>query len=52
MAALRAGPVAAGDVAAVAGWPYEPRRAERVARGLVEDGLGATGPDGASRRLP
>jgi A/G-specific adenine glycosylase len=36
---LRRGPVALGDVAAVAGWPLEPARAARVAATLVADGL-------------
>jgi A/G-specific adenine glycosylase len=37
--ALRHGPVARADVAAAAGWPGEPERAQRVAVGLVADGL-------------
>jgi len=37
--ALRRGPVAAGDVATVMGWPGDPDRAERVAATLVADGL-------------
>jgi len=39
VAALRAGPVAAGAVAGAAGWPDDPARAERVAAGLVAEGL-------------
>jgi A/G-specific adenine glycosylase len=37
--AMRLGPVARADVAAAAGWPGEPERAQRVAVGLVADGL-------------
>jgi A/G-specific adenine glycosylase len=37
--ALRLGPVPWAGVAAVAGWPDDPARAERVAAGLVADGL-------------
>lgn len=39
VAALRAGPVAPGDVAEVAGWSGDPGRAGRVADGLVAEGL-------------
>jgi A/G-specific adenine glycosylase len=39
--ALRRGPVAAADVALLAGWPDDPARAERVAASLVTDGLAA-----------
>ena len=39
VAALRLGPVAAGDVAAAAGWADDPGRAGRVADGLVSEGL-------------
>ena len=39
VAALRRGPVAVADLAAVAGWPDQPDRAARVATGLVADGL-------------
>jgi A/G-specific adenine glycosylase len=39
IAALRDGPVAPGDLAAVMGWPGEGARAERVVLGLVADGL-------------
>jgi A/G-specific adenine glycosylase len=49
--ALRAGPVAPADLAAVMGWPDDAGRAERVAATLVADGLAE--PDGAGRlRLP
>lgn len=37
--ALRKAPVALVDLAAAAGWPAEPDRADRVAAGLVGDGL-------------
>ncbi|MGH9266194.1 MAG: A/G-specific adenine glycosylase, partial [Acidimicrobiales bacterium] len=37
--ALRRGPVARADVAVTAGWPSDPERAQRVAAGLVADGL-------------
>ncbi len=39
VAALRAGPVPVADVAAVMGWPDDPARADRVAVGVVADGL-------------
>jgi len=39
VAALRAGPLDAGEVAATAGWPQDPQRAFRVVEGLVADGL-------------
>jgi A/G-specific adenine glycosylase len=45
--ALRHGPVAAGDVAATAGWADDPVRAERVAAGLVADGLAVRRSDGS-----
>jgi A/G-specific adenine glycosylase len=41
VAALRRAPVSQADLAAVAGWPADPDRAERVARSLVADGLAA-----------
>jgi A/G-specific adenine glycosylase len=44
--ALRRGPVAARDVAAVMGWPGDPDRAGRVAATLVADGLAAVDPAG------
>ncbi len=47
MAALRRGPVAGADVAAVMGWPADPVRARRVAATLVADGLVATATDGS-----
>ena len=37
--ALRAAPVALTELAAATGWPMEPDRAQRVAAGLVADGL-------------
>jgi len=49
VAALAAGPIAACEVAAVAGWNEDPERAERVARGLVADGLALQGADGSLR---
>jgi A/G-specific adenine glycosylase len=39
VAALRAGPVAVADVAAVMGWPDDPARADRVTVGVLADGL-------------
>ena len=48
--ALRVGPVAAADLAAVMGWPSEPARAAAVAATVVADGL-AVFADG-SYRLP
>jgi len=39
VAALRLGPVAAAQVAPIAGWPDDQARADRVAAGLVADGL-------------
>jgi A/G-specific adenine glycosylase len=42
--ALRLGPVAAADLAAVMGWPDDEARAERVAATLVVDGLAEVGP--------
>jgi A/G-specific adenine glycosylase len=44
-------PLPAAEVARVAGWPEEPGRAERVAAGLVADGLVVRATDG-SLRLP
>jgi A/G-specific adenine glycosylase len=48
--ALRAGPVAAAEIAAAAGWPGDGERAARVAAGLVADGLAVR--DGDRYRLP
>lgn len=45
--ALRAGPVAAADVARRAGWPDDPDRAARVVASLVADGLAARRSDGS-----
>jgi A/G-specific adenine glycosylase len=39
VSALREGPVAAAELAAVMGWPLDPERAERVAHTVVRDGL-------------
>ena len=50
VAALRTGPVTAGDLAAAAGWPADPDRAERVAHALVAEGLAVRSGDGL--RLP
>jgi A/G-specific adenine glycosylase len=47
--ALRFGPVSAADVAAAMGWPDDPGRAERVAPGLVSDGLVEVAADGSYR---
>ena len=51
VAALARGPVAASELAAVAGWLGDPRRADRVAQGLIADGL-AYGEEDGSLRLP
>jgi A/G-specific adenine glycosylase len=48
--ALCRGPVPVDDVAAVTGWAEDPARADRVAMGLVADGLAMR--DGAVLRLP
>ena len=48
--ALRAGPVAMGDLPEVMGWPDDVLRAGRVAETLVVDGLAVT--DGELLRLP
>lgn len=44
--ALRSGPVAADDLAAVMGWPDDAVRAERVAATVVADGLARSAADG------
>jgi A/G-specific adenine glycosylase len=44
--ALRAGPVAAADLAVVMGWPDDAARAERVAATVVRDGLAVRRRDG------
>jgi A/G-specific adenine glycosylase len=44
--ALRGAPVAAADLAAAMGWPGDAARAERVAAGLVADGLVTVDADG------
>lgn len=49
--ALRLGPVPRAGVAVAAGWPDDPQRAERVAAGLVADGLAVVAGDG-SLQLP
>jgi A/G-specific adenine glycosylase len=51
VAAVAAGPVPAGDLARVMGWPDDPGRARRVAATVVADGLVARDRDG-SHRLP
>lgn len=43
--ALRLGPVPWAGVASAAGWPDDPERAERVAAGLVADGLAVVAGD-------
>jgi A/G-specific adenine glycosylase len=48
--ALCRGPVPLADVAAVMGWPDDPARADRVAVGLLDDGLAVR--DGDRLRLP
>ena len=48
--ALRLAPVPVADLAGVAGWPSEPERAQRVAHGLVADGLAVV--SGDALRLP
>ncbi len=50
VAALRAGPVATGDLAAVMGWSDDQDRASRVASGVVADGLAVVSESGL--RLP
>ncbi len=45
--ALRRGPVAPDDLAAATGWPGDRERAERVAAGLVDEGLVVRLPTGA-----
>jgi A/G-specific adenine glycosylase len=47
--AMRAAPVAAGDVAEAAGWPDDPVRAHRVAEGLVDEGLAVRDASGGLR---
>jgi A/G-specific adenine glycosylase len=49
--ALRRGPVARGDLAAVMGWADDPARAAAVAATLVADGLAEPAP-GGGLRLP
>lgn len=48
--ALCRGPVAVDHIAAVMGWPDDPARADRVAAGLVDDGLAVR--HGGVLRLP
>ncbi len=48
--ALCHGPVALADLATVMGWPDDPARADRVAVGLLDDGLAVR--EGAVLRLP
>lgn len=48
--ALCAGPVAVVDVAEIMGWPDDPARADRVAVGMLADGLAVR--DGDLLRLP
>jgi A/G-specific adenine glycosylase len=47
--ALRAGPVAHDELAGAMGWPDDDARAERVAQGLVRDGLAVIDLDGRYR---
>jgi A/G-specific adenine glycosylase len=51
VAALRAGPVDPTDLAAAAGWPADPGRAERVLEALVAEGL-VVCDSGGTARLP
>ncbi len=51
VAAVRSGPVSAGLLAQVMGWPDDPDRARRVAAGVVADGLVHVDGDG-TLRLP
>jgi len=46
VAALRRGPVPAGEVPAVAGWPLEPGRVDRVVAALLAEGLAQRAADG------
>ena len=48
--ALRLGPLARNEWATAAGWPDDPERAERMAAGLVADGLAVADED--ALRLP
>jgi hypothetical protein len=48
--ALRAGPVTAAALPAACGWPDDPDRAQRVAAGVVADGLAVV--DRGQLRLP
>ncbi len=50
--ALRLGPVAPDEVAAAAGWPDDVDRAERIAAGLVTDGLAVRDDASGALRLP
>lgn len=43
--ALRSGPLRPGELAAAAGWPGDPLRAERIVSTLVEEGLARWGHD-------
>ncbi len=47
--ALRVGPVAEASLAVACGWPDDPDRAQRVAAGLVADGLAGYADDGRLR---
>lgn len=49
--ALRLGPVEAGEVPAILGWPDQPERAERVVAGLVLEGM-VVRPDSGRLHLP
>ncbi|HEX7168144.1 MAG TPA: A/G-specific adenine glycosylase [Acidimicrobiales bacterium] len=50
--ALRLGPLPLEHVAATAGWPDDPHRADRIAASLVADGLAEVCPDSRVLRLP
>ncbi len=47
VAALRQGSLDPAELAAAAGWPDDPERANRVAQTLVADGLAVVAPDGS-----
>jgi A/G-specific adenine glycosylase len=49
IAALRAGGIPAGSVAAASGWPDDPERVARVVSGLVDEGLVVADRSGALR---
>ena len=46
VAALRSGPIASGSIAAAAGWPEDPARADDAVASLIADGLAVIDDDG------